>query len=135
MCTAFGFTMSEARTEIMWLRTKRMPESTAIFSVEAAGQVYNRTNELVHLGGNVNHNADLSIEVNRSIRNVWCGFPKYTLELYGRPSFPLEIKIRIPKAEGFKTIVYGCFTWSPRACHYNTLRRAYDSFLTSCIVW
>ena len=38
---------------------------------EAAGQVYNQTNEFVYLGGNVNHNADLSIEVNRRIRNVW----------------------------------------------------------------
>ena len=39
------------------------------------------------------------------------------------------------KAEGFKTIFYGCFTWSPRACHYNTLRRAHGSFLTSCLGW
>ena len=37
----------------MCLRTKGMPESTAIFSVEAAGQVYNQTNEFVHLEGNV----------------------------------------------------------------------------------
>ena len=33
--------VSEAKTEIMCLRTKGMPESTAIFSVEAASQVYN----------------------------------------------------------------------------------------------
>ena len=38
---AFGLTVSEAKTEIMCLRAKWMPESTAIFSVEAAGQVYN----------------------------------------------------------------------------------------------
>ena len=68
-----------------------MPEftSTAILSLEAAGQVY----KFVHLGGNVNHNADLSIEVDRCIRNAWCSFPKYTLELYGRPSARLELKI------------------------------------------
>ena len=47
-----------------------MLESTATFSVEAAGQVYNQTNELVYLGGNVHHNADLSIEVDRRIRNA-----------------------------------------------------------------
>ena len=41
---AFGLTLSETKTEIMCLRTKVMPESTAIFSVEAAGQVYNQTN-------------------------------------------------------------------------------------------
>ena len=35
----FGLTVSEAKTEIMCLRVKGMPESTTIFSVEAAGQV------------------------------------------------------------------------------------------------
>ena len=29
--------------------------------------------------------------------------------------------------------MYGCVTWSPRACHYHTLRRAYHRFLTLCI--
>ena len=67
---AFDLTASEAKTEIMCLRAKGMPESTAIFSVEAARQVYNQTNELVYLGGNVNHNANLSIEVDRRIRNA-----------------------------------------------------------------
>ena len=33
----FGLTVSEAKTEIMCLHTKGMPESTATFSVEAAG--------------------------------------------------------------------------------------------------
>ena len=32
VCAAFGLTVSEAKTEIMCLRTKGMPESTAIFS-------------------------------------------------------------------------------------------------------
>ena len=39
VCAAFGLTVSEVKTEIMCLRTKRMPESTVIFSEEAAGQV------------------------------------------------------------------------------------------------
>ena len=66
VCVAFGLTVSEAKIEIMCLRAKEMPESTATFSVEAAGQVYNQTNEFVYLGGNVNHNANLSIEVDVS---------------------------------------------------------------------
>ena len=41
VCAAFGLTVSEAKTEIMYLRVKGMPESTAIFSEEVAGQVYN----------------------------------------------------------------------------------------------
>ena len=113
VCAAFGLTVSEAKTEIMCLRAKGMPESTATFSVEAAGQVYNQTNEFVYLGGNVN--ADLSIEVDRRIRNAWCNFRKYTLELYDRPSAPLELKIRMLRAEVLETMLYGCVTWSPRA--------------------
>ena len=112
-----------------------MPESTAIFSVEAAGQVYSQTNVFVYLWGNVNHNADLSIEVDRRIRNALCRFQKYTLELYDRPSAPLELKIRILRAEVLETMLYGCVTWSLHACHYDTLRRAHEKFLTHCIGW
>ena len=70
VCAAFGLTVSEAKTEIMYLRAKGMPESTSTFSVKAAGQVYNQTNEFVYLGGNVNHNTSLSIEVDRRMRNA-----------------------------------------------------------------
>ena len=69
VCAAFGLTVSEAKTEIMCLRVTGMTESTATFSVESASHVYNQTNEFVYLGGNVNQNADLSIEVDRSVRN------------------------------------------------------------------
>ena len=75
--------------------------------VEAAGQVYNQTNEFVYLGGNVNHNADLSIEIDRRVRNAWCSFRKYTPELYDRPSAPLELKIRMLRAEVLETMLYG----------------------------
>ena len=131
---AFGLTVSEAKTEIMCL-PRGMPESTATFSVETAGQVYNQTNEFVYLGGKVNHNADLSIEVNRRIRNAWCSFRKYTLELYDRLSARLELKIRMLRADILETMLYGCVTWSPHACHYDTLRRAHHRFLTRCIGW
>ena len=135
VCAAFGLTVSGAKTEIMCLRAKGMPESTATFSVEAAGQLYNQTNEFIYLGGNVNHNADLSIEVDRRIRNAWCSFRKYTLELYDRPSAPLELKIRMLRAEVLETMLYGCVTWSPRACHYDTLRRAHHRFLARRTRW
>ena len=70
VCAAFGLTVSEVKTEIMCLRAKGMPESTATFSVEAAGQVYNQTDKFVYLGGKVNQNAGLSIEVDRPIPNA-----------------------------------------------------------------
>ena len=86
--------------------------------------------------GNVNHNTDLSIEVDRCIRNAWySSFWKYNLELYDRPSAPLELKIRMLRAEVLETMRYDCVTWSPRACHYDTLHRAHHSFLTRCIGW
>ena len=44
VCEALSFAVSEAKTEIMCLRRKRMPEVTAIFTAEAAGQVHNQTN-------------------------------------------------------------------------------------------
>ena len=135
VCAAFGLTVSEAKTAIMCLRAKEMPESTATFSEEAAGQVYNQTNEFIYLGGNVNHNTSLSVEVDRRVRNAWCSSRMYTLELYDRPSAPLELKIRMLRAEVLETMLYGCVTWSPRACHYDTLRRAHHRFLTRCIGW
>ena len=61
-----------------------MPEATAIFSIETVNQVYNRTNEFVYLGWNVDHNTDLSIEVDRRIRNALCSVRKSALELYDR---------------------------------------------------
>ena len=32
-------------------------------------------------------------------------------------------------------MLYGCVTWSPRACHYDTLRRPHHRFLIRCIGW
>ena len=112
-----------------------MPETTAIFfSEEAAGQVYRQTKEfVVYLGGKVNHSTDLPIKVNRCIHNPLCSFRKYILELYDRPSGPLELKIRMLKVEILDTILYGYVTWSPRACPYRTLRQAHHSFLIGCI--
>ena len=135
VCAAFSLTVSEAKTEIVCLRAKGIPEYTVIFSVKAAGQVYNQTNEFVHIGRNVNHNANPSIEVDRRIRKAWCSFWKYTLELHDRPSAPLDLKIRMLRAGVLETMPYGCVTWSPHTCHYDTLRRAHHRFLTRSIGW
>ena len=132
VCAAFGLTVSEAKTEITCLRTKGMLESTAIFNVQAAGYVYTNDERVRIPRGELNHNADLSIEVDRRIHNAWCTFRKCTLELNDRPSALLEFKIIMLKAEVLDTMLYGCVTWSSCVCHYNTLRRAYHSLLTHC---
>ena len=69
--------------------------------------MYDETNGFVHPGGkvdNVDNNADLSIEVDRRIRNVWRSLQKYTFEMYDRPSAPAELKIRMARAEVLETI-------------------------------
>ena len=124
VCAVFGLTVSEAKTEIMCLRAKGMPESAAIISVEAAGQVYNQRNEFVTSGGMSTKMPTCPSSSNGVVRNAWCSFRKYTLELYNGPSAPLELKIRMLRVEVFETMLYGYVTWSPRACHYDTLRRA-----------
>ena len=87
------------------------------------------------LGGPINHNADPSIEVDQRIRNSWRSFRKYTLQLYDRPSVPLELKIRKLRVEVLETMLYGYAKWSPHACHYDTLRQAHHRFLTRCTGW
>ena len=122
VCEAFGLTVSEAKAEIMCLRTRGIPDVATTFSVEAAGQVYKQAHDFVYLAGNINHDANLSIEVDRRICNALCSFGKYSFELYDRPSAPLEFKIRMLKAEVLESMLYGCVTWSPRSCHYDALR-------------
>ena len=39
------------------------------------------------------------------------------------------------RAEVLETMLFGCVTWSPRACHYDMLRRVHHSFPTRCIGW
>ena len=125
VCAAFGLTVSEAKTEIMCWHTRGTPDAAATFSVEAAGHVYKQMHDFVYLGGNVHHDADLSIEVDGRIRNAWCSFRKYSLELYDRPSAPLELKIRMLKAEVLETMLYGCVTFETR--HYDALRATLTS--------
>ena len=60
-------------------------------------------------------------------------------EVHPRTEPPTErshrAQVRMLRAEVLETMLYGCVTWSPRACHYDTLRRAHHRFLTRCIGW
>ena len=78
-------------------------------------------------------------------RPVHRGRPAHTQCLVQNPElFPRTVRpterspgAQDPDAESrsTQTILYGCVTWSPRACHYDTLRRAHHSFLARCIGW
>ena len=98
---------------------------------------YNQTNEFVYLGRNVNPQC----------RPVHRGRPAHTqrmvqlAEVHPRTVRPTERSPRAQnpdaiRAEVLETMLYGCVTWSPRACHYDTtLRRAHHRLLTRCIGW
>ena len=47
VCATFGLILSGAKTDIMCLRTKGMPEPIAVLNIEGVDQVYNQTNEFV----------------------------------------------------------------------------------------
>ena len=98
----------------MGLRTKEMAEATAVFSVEAAGQVYKQTNECVYLGGMPTTKP--TYPSGRPVHTQRLGIlRKYTLELYGRPSATLELEIRMLRAEELETILYAFVTLRARA--------------------
>ena len=59
---------------------------TYVFGFYTHIVVYKQAHDFVYLGGNIYHDANLSIEVDRRIRNAWCGFRDYTFELYDWPS-------------------------------------------------
>ena len=67
-CVAFGLTISEAKPEMICLRTKGMLEATTIFSLGAVGQIHNQINEFVYLGG----------ECQSQCRPVYRGWPAHT---------------------------------------------------------
>ena len=57
----------------------------------------------------------------------------------GRPAHTQRM-VQLPevhplRAEVLETMLCDCVTWSPRACRYDTLRRAHHRFLTRCIGW
>ena len=86
-------------------------EPTAIFSVETAGQ----TNEYVYLGGTVDHNDDLSIEVDRRIRNAWVQLP----EVHPRTVRPAECS---PRAQNPDAKSQGTRDNAVRLCHVEPAR-------------
>ena len=122
VCSAFGLTISEAKTEIICLQTKGMSEETTISNVEGAGQMYNQTNEFVYLGEpQPQHHRCVHRGRPAHTQRVVQLLEVHHLELYDRRSAPLELKLRMLRAGVLETMLYGCVTWSPHACHYDTL--------------
>ena len=132
-CSAFGLTVSEAKTEIMCLQTK--DGGNVSFTVAAAGQVYKQTIEFVYLGGAISADRALSVEITRRLQRAWACFRRYKMEIYDRPGVRLRLKVRMLKAEVIETLLYGCVTWSPNKPDYDRLRQVHHSMLLRCLGW
>ena len=132
---AFGLAVSEAKTEIVCLCTKGVSESTAIFSVEAAGQVYNQTDEFVYLRGNVNHMLTCPSRLIGAYATYDAASRSIPPNCTTDRALTSSSKSGCPEPKYLRQYYTACVTWSPRACHYDTLRRAHNSFLTRCNGW
>ena len=77
-CSAFGLTVSEAKTDVMFLQTKG--EGKVSFTIDAGGQVYKQAIEFVYLGGAFTADRDLSIEITRRLQKGWACFQRYKME-------------------------------------------------------
>ena len=85
---AAGFPISGNKTKRVLLQT---PGQTTLASppvIEAAGQRYRQTAQLLYLGNIINENADLSIEIDRRIRLMRACLKRFGLELYDRTTVP-----------------------------------------------
>ena len=115
VCAAFGLTVSEAKTEIVCLLAKGMPESPATFSVEAADQVCNHTNEFVYNWG----------EGQPQCRPVHRGRPARTPRMVQLPEVhPRTVRptVRSPRAQNPDAKSRGTRGNAARLCHVEPAR-------------
>ena len=78
-CSAFGLTVSEAKTEIVCLQTKSGGKVS--FTINVAGQVYKQTIEFVFLGGAITADRNLIIEISRRLQRALACFQRYKMEI------------------------------------------------------
>ena len=100
VCAAFGLIVSEVKTEIMRLRTRAMSDVTATFSAR-----YRNKRTISYTSGGTSTTTPTCPSRLTGAPNAWCSFRKYSLELYDRPSAPLELKIRMLKADVLETML------------------------------
>ena len=74
---------------------------------------------LVYLRGTVSENPDVSGECSRRARACWMRVKKYIVQLYNRPTVPLDVKARMAKVEAAEVVLYGSVTWTLHQEHYN----------------
>ena len=58
---------------------------------------------------------------------------KYAVQLYDRPTVPLDFKARMVKTEAVEALLYGRLTWTLRQEHFKKLRTIHHRVLLRII--
>ena len=101
--------------------------------VEADGQRYREIQPFTFLREVITECLDVSTEITRRSSACWMCIRRYQQELYDRPNVPLDLKIRMVKAEAVEALLYGCVTWTTRQEHYRKLRTVLHRILLRII--
>ena len=130
---AAGLTVSE-KTETMLLRTPDQAPCTSPLVIEAAGQRYRQTTQVLYLGSFIDASAHIMPDIKRWVLLAWAYYSRFKQELYDIEAAPFALKMRMLKALGvMKTLLYGCVTWNLGNEHFAELRTAYHRFLLRII--
>ena len=96
VCEEFGFIVSEANTKIMCLCTKGIPETSAVFNTEEAGQVQTS----LYTSGETSTTTPIYPSRSPGAYAMHsAAFGSTPFKLYDRPSAPLELEIRRLRAK------------------------------------
>ena len=86
------------RREAMMLQTRDLPPRALPFVIEAAGQRYQQTIQLLYLGGVIHEDADLMVEIKRQVQLMRACYKWFGPDLYHMTNARLSLKV--PPAEG-----------------------------------
>ena len=103
------------------------------FTINAAGQVYNQTVEVLYLGRAITADRDRSIEITRCLQRALACLQRYKTANYDGPGVRLRLKVRLLKAEVVETLLYGCMTWNPNKPDFDRSRRVHRTMLLRCL--
>ena len=108
---AAGLTVSGKKTETMLLQSPDQTTLAPPLVIEAAGQRYKQTTQLLYPGGIIYENVDFSLEIDRRIRLMRVYLKRFGPELYDRMTAPLSLNVRMLNVGVIENLLYGCVTW------------------------
>ena len=125
-CSAFELTVSEAKRRLCACR--QGGGGGGVVHHQCSRPDIQTNDRVVYLGGAISADRELSIEITRHLQRAWACLQRYKMEIYGRPSVRVRLKVRLLKTELIERLRYGCMTWSPNKSDYT----GYDRFTTPC---